>query len=84
MANSQFFKVFVYGTLKRGEPNYHWLTSLENGVAKFIGEGTTVKKFPLVVGAGSRVSDREAIKSYVFACRHTLQHPLLVESTRYW
>lgn len=53
MANSQFFKVFVYGTLKVGEPNYHWLSNLENGVANFIGAGTTVKKFPLVIGTAT-------------------------------
>lgn len=23
--------VFVYGTLKRGEPNHHWLTEIERG-----------------------------------------------------
>lgn len=61
MANSQFFKVFVYGTLKRGEPNYHWLTNLENGVAKFIGEGTTVKKFPLVIGMRYLFSDHKIL-----------------------
>ncbi|KAH8346312.1 hypothetical protein KR084_001777, partial [Drosophila pseudotakahashii] len=42
--------VFVYGTLKRGEPNHHWLTKKENGEAKFLGRGTTAVKFPLVVG----------------------------------
>lgn len=42
--------VFVYGTLKRGQPNNHWLTKPENGVSKFISEGTTTTKFPLVIG----------------------------------
>ncbi|XP_070068903.1 putative gamma-glutamylcyclotransferase CG2811 [Drosophila takahashii] len=42
--------VFVYGTLKRGEPNHYWLTKKENGEAKFLGRGTTAVKFPLVVG----------------------------------
>lgn len=46
----KLFKVFVYGTLKRGEPNHHWLTRSENGVSRFLGIGTTVEKFPLVVG----------------------------------
>ncbi|KAL5287592.1 GGACT family protein [Megaselia abdita] len=43
-------RVFVYGTLKKGEPNHYWLTKPENGVSKFISEGTTVTKFPLVIG----------------------------------
>ncbi|XP_026836062.1 putative gamma-glutamylcyclotransferase CG2811 isoform X2 [Drosophila erecta] len=43
-------RVFVYGTLKRGEPNHHWLTKKENGQARFLGRGKTDTKFPLVVG----------------------------------
>lgn len=31
--------VFVYGTLKRGEPNHHWLTNTENGTYQFLGLG---------------------------------------------
>ncbi|XP_054257624.1 putative gamma-glutamylcyclotransferase CG2811, partial [Macrosteles quadrilineatus] len=46
-----FFKVFVYGTLKRGEPNHHWLTKPENGTAKFVGEGRTAVKYPLVIAS---------------------------------
>lgn len=41
--------VFVYGTLKKGEPNHHWLTNEKNGFAKFIGSGITMTKFPLIV-----------------------------------
>lgn len=41
--------VFVYGTLKRNEPNHHWLTNPENGIGKFVGEGTTKTKYPLVI-----------------------------------
>ncbi|XP_017070424.1 putative gamma-glutamylcyclotransferase CG2811 [Drosophila eugracilis] len=43
-------RVFVYGTLKRGEPNHQWLTKKENGQAKYLGKGITAIKFPLVVG----------------------------------
>ncbi|KAH8371751.1 hypothetical protein KR093_008779 [Drosophila rubida] len=43
-------RVFVYGTLKRGEPNHHWLTTKENGVSQFVAKGKTVLKFPLVIG----------------------------------
>lgn len=46
----QLFKVFVYGTLKKGEPNHYWLTSQANGFAKFESNGNTVSKFPLIVG----------------------------------
>lgn len=42
-------KVFVYGTLKKGEPNHHWLTAEKNGVAKYVGGGTSLIKLPLVV-----------------------------------
>ncbi|KAJ8707245.1 hypothetical protein PYW08_011379 [Mythimna loreyi] len=42
-------KVFVYGTLKRGEPNYYWLTKNENGVGKFVSEGRTKTKYPLII-----------------------------------
>lgn len=47
---NELFKVFVYGTLKRGEPNHHWLTKAENGYARFIAAGQTDEKFPLVMG----------------------------------
>ena len=41
--------VFVYGTLKRGQPNHGFMTKAENGKATFIGEARTVDKWPLVV-----------------------------------
>ena len=44
-------RVFVYGTLKRGQPNYHLLVDPENGVAKFLGEAKLTKRYPLVVGS---------------------------------
>lgn len=37
--------VFVYGTLKRGFPNHHYMTT-----ARFVGRGRTVERYPLVVG----------------------------------
>jgi len=43
------YKVFVYGTLKTGEPNYHWFNG-ENGEFKFLCKATTVEKYPLIIG----------------------------------
>ncbi|XP_015121544.1 putative gamma-glutamylcyclotransferase CG2811 [Diachasma alloeum] len=44
-------RVFVYGTLKRGQPNHELLTSSSNGYAKFIGIGKTLYKYPLVIAS---------------------------------
>ena len=38
-------RVFVYGTLKRGFPNHHYMTG-----ATYIGDARTVDAYPLVVG----------------------------------
>lgn len=42
-------RIFVYGTLKRGQPNHHVIESRDHGHAKFIANGITVSKWPLVV-----------------------------------
>lgn len=42
--------VFVYGTLKRNEPNHHWLTETKNGTGTFVGEAKTANKYPLIIG----------------------------------
>ncbi|ESO90192.1 hypothetical protein LOTGIDRAFT_124020 [Lottia gigantea] len=42
--------VFVYGTLKRGQPNYPQLNP-ENGVSTFKGSAKTINKYPLVIGS---------------------------------
>ncbi|XP_031625492.1 putative gamma-glutamylcyclotransferase CG2811 [Contarinia nasturtii] len=47
--DKRLFQVFVYGTLKKGEPNHHWLTNKDNGFARFECKGTTEKKFPLLI-----------------------------------
>ncbi|KAM5181514.1 gamma-glutamylaminecyclotransferase isoform 1-T2 [Mantella aurantiaca] len=41
--------IFVYGTLKQGQPNYHIMTNLNIGKALFKGRGQTVDKYPLVI-----------------------------------
>lgn len=43
--------VFVYGTLKRNEPNHHWLVEKENGDARLVGVANTKEKYPLVIAS---------------------------------
>jgi len=44
--------VFVYGTLKKDEPNAHWLVGNEqNGKSTYLANGRTVIKYPLVIGS---------------------------------
>lgn len=35
---------FVYGTLKRGEPNSSWMSDGGNGKAEYVGDGRTATK----------------------------------------
>ena len=48
---SEKLHVFVYGTLKKNEPNYHWLTNKENGRASFVSKGKTKELYPLVIAS---------------------------------
>ncbi|XP_015246921.1 PREDICTED: gamma-glutamylaminecyclotransferase C-like isoform X2 [Cyprinodon variegatus] len=41
--------VFVYGSLKRAQPNYHYMTDSNNGKAEFLATAVTVQKYPLVI-----------------------------------
>ncbi|XP_049882898.1 putative gamma-glutamylcyclotransferase CG2811 isoform X5 [Pectinophora gossypiella] len=43
-------KVFVYGTLKRDQPNHHWLTDPENGFGKFLTEGEVYEVDNVMLG----------------------------------
>jgi gamma-glutamylaminecyclotransferase len=45
----KLLKVFVYGTLKKGQPNHHWLGNKSNGFASFLSPATTTQKMPLVI-----------------------------------
>ena len=47
----QCSKIFLYGTLKSGQPNHSVLTNVINGDATLIGSGITVEKWPLVIGS---------------------------------
>ncbi|KAG8452063.1 hypothetical protein GDO86_004020 [Hymenochirus boettgeri] len=47
--------IFVYGTLKKGQPNYHVITTSNHGKAVFKGTGTTVEKYPLVIAVEANI-----------------------------
>ncbi|KAM3584990.1 uncharacterized protein V6R79_004479 [Siganus canaliculatus] len=42
-------RVFVYGTLKKGQPNYYRMFESVNGKAAFLGSACTAEKYPLVI-----------------------------------
>lgn len=46
MAGDDTYLVFVYGTLKRHQPNYHYMKSME-----FISEAKSCIKYPLVIAS---------------------------------
>ncbi|VVC41994.1 Hypothetical protein CINCED_3A024265 [Cinara cedri] len=41
--------IFVYGTLKKNQPNYYHLCDTKNGCAVFRSVASTTKKYPLVI-----------------------------------
>ncbi|XP_034032978.1 gamma-glutamylaminecyclotransferase-like [Thalassophryne amazonica] len=43
--------VFVYGTLKKGQPNYHQMLDCTNGKAEFLATACTTQKFPLIIAS---------------------------------
>ena len=43
------FKLFVYGTLKRGQRNHRYLADKSNGYAAFMGEARLVRPHAVVV-----------------------------------
>ena len=46
---TKWYRIFVYGTLKTGEPNKWHLDEVKHGKARFLGTAQTVNKYPLVV-----------------------------------
>ncbi|ELT98237.1 hypothetical protein CAPTEDRAFT_218803 [Capitella teleta] len=48
-------QVFVYGTLKKGQPNHYLMNDPSRGVARFISEGLTVQRFPLVIASRNHI-----------------------------
>ncbi|XP_040192097.1 gamma-glutamylaminecyclotransferase [Rana temporaria] len=47
--------IFVYGTLKKGQPNYHVMTDSKLGKVLFKGSGRTVDKYPLVIAGQDNI-----------------------------
>ena len=43
--------VFVYGSLKKGEPNHPWITNPKHGKAKFWAKGQLVRPHPLIISS---------------------------------
>ena len=43
-------RIFVYGTLKNGQPNSHYMKSPVSGKCEYIGTACTEEAFPLVIG----------------------------------
>lgn len=41
--------IFVYGTLKRGQPNHYRMFDSSNGRAEFLATACTTQKYPLVI-----------------------------------
>lgn len=42
-------RIFVYGTLKKGQPNYYRMFDSTNGKAEFLASACTAQKYPLVI-----------------------------------
>nr|ACO11723.1 UPF0131 protein CG2811 [Caligus rogercresseyi] len=46
--------VFVYGTLKRKEPNHHWISEKSESF-QFLGRATTINKYPFVIASSFNI-----------------------------
>lgn len=42
-------QIFVYGTLKRGQPNHYRMFDTSNGKTEFLATACTTQKYPLVI-----------------------------------
>ncbi|KAG9271006.1 gamma-glutamylaminecyclotransferase [Astyanax mexicanus] len=45
----QMTHVFVYGTLKKGQPNHDRMLDVSNGKSEFLCSASTVEKYPLII-----------------------------------
>lgn len=67
-ARSAVQKLFVYGSLKRGEAKSSWLRNESNGYSKYICDATTTRKLPLVIATRYNIPfllDKPGHGSYV-------------------
>lgn len=48
-------RVFVYGTLKKGQPNYYRMFDDSNGKTEFLASACTAQKYPLVIAGEHNV-----------------------------
>jgi len=48
-------RIFVYGTLKKGEPNNYLLKDKTIGNSKFLGKAKLIDEYPLVISPNSNV-----------------------------
>ncbi|XP_038576588.1 gamma-glutamylaminecyclotransferase-like isoform X1 [Micropterus salmoides] len=48
-------RVFVYGTLKKGQPNYNRMLDSANGKAEFLASARTTHKYPLVIAGNYNI-----------------------------
>ena len=63
-----FHRIFVYGTLKRAQPNYKQLGPAY-GIAKYIGQARTVNQWPIVISSRCNIPfllDREGMGNVGF------------------
>lgn len=44
-------RVFVYGTLKKGQPNYYRMFDSANGKAEYLASARTTQKYPLIIAS---------------------------------
>lgn len=47
--------IFVYGTLKRGQPNHYRMLKSSNGKVEFLATACTTQKYPLVIASKHNV-----------------------------
>ena len=50
MATKKYL-LFSYGTLKRNQPNEHYMMDPKTGWTRFVGTARTVDRYPLVIGS---------------------------------
>ncbi|PIK46314.1 hypothetical protein BSL78_16802 [Apostichopus japonicus] len=55
MSAGKLHRVFLYGTLKKGQPNHGVMTDPYNGQAKFVCCANTVSKYPLVIATSANI-----------------------------